>query len=761
MQHFSAPKINPKTYDWSVRAFSTVRHLLGVNIKLHASNNQIEQGHIFLFNHFSRFETFIPQYLIYQEQKVYCRSIAAAEFFHGDERFTRYLHGVGAVPNDMPNLLAFLARDILRGHKVIIFPEGGMVKDKKILSDDGQYTIYSPSAAQRRKHHSGAARLALVLDLYKHLVLEAHKNGDKNTLKQWVRELDLENEEALIERCQEPTRIIPSNITFYPIRISENFLKDSVERFTGRLADKYGEELLIESNLLFKDTDMDIRMGPAIETTLLWPWWDQLILKRAVKGVSNLNDLFSFGTQNEGFLDRLAFSRLRNKTEEVRDLAMKHMYGLVTLNLSHMASALILRLIESGMTSITQKDFLYLLYLSARYISHEENIYLHQSLLDAETYRHLRLGQSKELNQFLETAEDVGLITTTKETLTFLDKLKQEHDFHAVRMENPICVYANECAPILGVKQAIERALADKERLLPQRWVQFYYEDDLLAFEQQKEKYSAAQYCEINSQQTQKADARPFLLEPATQPDKQLAVLLIHGFLASPAEMKGLGTDLANSGYHVYGLRLDGHGTSPCDLRLRSWEDWMRSVQLGYDLLSQQHQQIVVVGFSTGGALALRFAAERPEKLAGLCAVSTPLKFANPNLRYVPLIHHANKLTRWLASQEGILPYLRNDTEHPDINYQHIPIRALYELRKLVGDMDKNLSRINCPTRLIQGDAEQVVKPESARLIRERMVATTPEVVMVTSTRHGIIADDISGTRQHIIDFINRLEESA
>ena len=758
MNYFSPPKINRKTYAWSVRAFSTVKRMLGVNIKLHAPDNQVADGHIFLFNHFARFETFIPQYLIYQEQKAYCRSVAAAEFFEGDDRFTNYLHAVGAVPNNMHGLLNFLARDILMGRKIIIFPEGGMVKDKRIMSSDGELSVYSPSSAERRKHHSGAARLALVLDIYKQAVLKANEEGDDEHLEKWTAELGIDSVETLIKRCSEPTRIVPSNITFYPIRISDNFLKDTMERLTGDLPKKFAEELLIEGNIVFKDTDMDIRMGKPIETSSLWPWWDQLILKQAVKGMSALSDLFALGGEGEGFIDRIAAHRLRNKTEEVRDLVMHQMYDLVTLNLSHIASVLILRLIDDGINKLSQSTFLRMLYLAARYLSHEEDIYLHRSLLNAETYRDLRDGSCEEFQQFLRSGQNAGLIEVSGEELRFLPKLEEEHSFHDVRLENPICVYANECASVEGMESAITRALSNHLTLDGKHWAQFFFEDEMQSYRQAKSKYSGSQFEEINNQQTATKEGSPFFLHPQSNERKKTGILLLHGFLASPAEMKGIGDDLVAQGFTVYGARLEGHGTSPCDLRERGWQEWMRSVERGYEVLASVCEKIVVVGFSTGGALTLKLAAERPEKLSGICAISTPLKFANSNLIFVPLIHHANRLAKWLAAQEGVLPYIINDSEHPDINYRHIPVRALHELRLLVGEMEDNLYRINCPSLLIQGDSEKVVNPESGKLIRDKMVATTPNLIMVPSTRHGILTEDIGGTRQLVIDYVKTLE---
>ena len=60
-------ELNPQVYDWCARVFDQVRKVLAVNIKMHHDRHQIRDGNIFLFNHFARMETFIPQYLIYRE----------------------------------------------------------------------------------------------------------------------------------------------------------------------------------------------------------------------------------------------------------------------------------------------------------------------------------------------------------------------------------------------------------------------------------------------------------------------------------------------------------------------------------------------------------------------------------------------------------------------------------------------------------------------------------------------------------------------
>ena len=44
-------EVRRSTYEWSVRLFRVLQKVLKVNVKLHHSEGQIDEGEIFLFNH--------------------------------------------------------------------------------------------------------------------------------------------------------------------------------------------------------------------------------------------------------------------------------------------------------------------------------------------------------------------------------------------------------------------------------------------------------------------------------------------------------------------------------------------------------------------------------------------------------------------------------------------------------------------------------------------------------------------------------------
>jgi acyl-CoA synthetase (AMP-forming)/AMP-acid ligase II/esterase/lipase len=748
-------EINEAVYQWCVRAFTLLRHRLGINIKVHDADGHFEAGQIFLFNHFARFETIIPQYLIYQATGAFCRCVAASELFEANDSFTKFLWGVGAVPNNHPGLLAFLAAETLRGRKIIFFPEGGMIKDRRVVDDDGQYGVYSPTAHAVRKHHQGPAALASTLEAYKRRILSIHETGDTARLDRWMKALGLASIDALLAAARQPTIIVPANITFYPIHTGDNILRKAAELFGADLSGRAREELLIEGNLLLKRTDMDIRFGKQIRPQVAWNLWERQLLKRAFEQTDSLDEMFALKKESGRWIERLVATAMRRETTRLRDICMQEIYARVTVNLNHLASYLILQLLERGKIEIGRRRFHRLLYAAIKYVQSEPHVRLHRSLANPELYDGIHRGTCAAFDQFLETASVTGLIEATPDRYRFLPKLRQAHGFHEMRLENVIAVYANEIGPIPGACQAVDAAIANEPHTDRAATAKFLFDDELRAYAWCKEHYARPRHAAINDQETASESGKPFLLLPARPRD--IGIVLVHGLLASPAEVHGFGERLATLGYNVVGVRLAGHGTSPWDLRDRSWHDWRRCVQRGYEIMSGLCERVCLIGFSTGGALALHLAADRPAGLAGVAAIAPPLKFVNRNMAFVPIMHGINKLTEWGSSLEGLIPFRSLDSEHPHINYRHAPIRGLFELRRAIDEMERRLGDVDCPVSIIQGTDDPVVDPKGAELIFAKLGSAEKSFRMVASQRHGILYEDIANTQELTLAFLQSL----
>jgi len=750
-----APEINETTYEWCVRAFSLLHDRLGINLKVHGADGKLEDGQIFLFNHFARFETIIPQYIIHKATGSFCRCVAASELFEGSDSVAKFLRSVGAVPTDHPGLLSFLTAEILRGRKVIVFPEGRMIKDRHVVDDEGNFGIFSPTDKAQRKLHKGAAAIALTLEIFKKRILLVHEAEDTPRLQRWVEALGLDSVETLIAAARKRTLIVPGNITFYPIRNDENILSKGVAMFGGEISRAAQEELLVEGNILFKNTDMDVRFGRPIAPGVSWNWWERVVLERVFQRIDSLQDLFALKPDSGRWIDRMVSLVLGRQTRLLRDEYTRGIYFNVTVNLSHLASRLILTLLDRGTTEIGHEPFHTFLYLAVKNAQLKPSIHLHRSLVIPERYDGIHKGVWKRFQQFLDMATSLGLIEITPDKYRFLPKLKQEHGFHDVRLENTVSVYANEIAPVKAACQAVEQAVQSNAAAEKTNLARLLFDDEIRSFRWCRENYSKPRHAHINDQETATENAEPYLLVPENAND--IGVVLVHGFLASPAELKSYGEKLAALGYPVMGVRLRGHGTSPWDLRDRNWKEWLGSVRRGFEIISAFADKVCLVGFSTGGALALRLAAEQPENLAGVVAVSVPVKFRNRNLIFVTVIHGINKLTKWVSSLEGLMPFRLNESEHPHINYRHIPMRGLFELRRLVDNMQRRLADVTCPVAVIQGTEDQIIDPKSADIILKKIASTDVSLHMIPSKRHGILSEDIGGTQELVTSFLMSL----
>jgi alpha-beta hydrolase superfamily lysophospholipase len=96
-------------------------------------------------------------------------------------------------------------------------------------------------------------------------------------------------------------------------------------------------------------------------------------------------------------------------------------------------------------------------------------------------------------------------------------------------------------------------------------------------------------------------------------------VLLVHGLTDSPYHLKAIGEIFFNNGFYVIGLRLPGHGTVPGGLLNVTWEDWYSAVKFGARMVlekieDRRDSKFYVGGFSTGGALTLRYFLETSSK---------------------------------------------------------------------------------------------------------------------------------------------------
>jgi len=204
----------------------------------------------------------------------------------------------------------------------------------------------------------------------------------------------------------------------------------------------------------------------------------------------------------------------------------------------------------------------------------------------------------------------------------------------------------------------------------------------------------------------------PFLLSPEQPP--RAGVILVHGFTASPWEMRLFGETMAAAGYLALGVRLPGHGTTPEDLANRTWEEWLAAVERGYRLLAEQGLRCYGIGMSTGALLLLALGANRP--MQGLVLLAPFLKMRHP-----------------LAPATGLLRFFKGFQKHEvpkdlaPYYYDRRPVNGVYQLCRLTRRVRDLLEAVKSPALVVSSAGDETVVPESAREIFRRLASQHKE----------------------------------
>ena len=104
----------------------------GAKIKVQGEDNIPKQSVLYVINHFTRIETTFLPYIIYKHTEKMALSLAHHSFFGGT--FGKIMGKLGGVSTNDPDRDKIILSALLKGDlSVIIFPEGQMLKDKKLI----------------------------------------------------------------------------------------------------------------------------------------------------------------------------------------------------------------------------------------------------------------------------------------------------------------------------------------------------------------------------------------------------------------------------------------------------------------------------------------------------------------------------------------------------------------------------------------------------------------------------------------------------
>jgi len=717
--------MNRFAFELSSYTLKTFSGFSKANIKIAGKQNIPDGSVIFTANHFTRIETIFLPYHIHKITKKEVWSLAAAELF--DISFLKgILNNLGAVSTKDPHRDELILKTLLSGDvQWIIFPEGMMVKNKKLIKRD-QFAMIDDETVQRPR--TGAAIVALRCEFYRERLRRMRDMGVPE-FDRLVQAFEIKNIDQVLAH---ETYIVPVNITYYPASPKENILSKIGQIVMKEPSKRVMDELMTEGSMLFYNVDINIRFGEPIQIKgyLNDPYIESMLrVKRKIKFDDDISSKQIIGQFSIKIMEKY----------------MSAVYSMTNFNYDHVLAS-VLKHFPYRREGIDIYEFKCKVYYAISWLVSNPAYFKSDNFFDNQVHL-LTDDRFKRFENFFTIAENTGVIKIENGKI-FKDQTKfiTKSNFHTIRIENPVLVMANEVEPIKEVEDFLKKTAQKpydeiinqvKEKIIEKIEVDFSrdYNDHY-----------------IEGESKRKRVGRPIFLK---HKHARAAVLLIHGYMAAPEEMKAFAHYLYEKSFTVYVPRLKGHGTAPEDLAKIKYEQWIESVEEAFVVLRHSCRKIIVGGFSTGAGLALELST-RVDDIAAVFAVAPPMRLNDLGSYFVPAIDAWNVMIKKIHLNTIAKEFIENHPENPHINYGRNPIAGIHQLGKLMEHLEQKLKTINKPTLVVQSRKDPVVNPKGTLKLFEQLGSDNKEYYLFDYDRHGILigegAERIYKAIEHFIE---------
>lgn len=695
--------MNRSAYFTTGFAIKTFASLSRANVVITGQENIPEGPKIFVINHFTRVETLLIPYYIFSLTGVPALSLASHTLFQG--KLKRYLELVGAVSTADPNRDRIIIKSLLTGvENWIIFPEGRMVKSKKIIGDGGFMVSHEGG---RHKPHTGAASLALRTEFFRNHLLE-REQLEPEQVATLLHGFDLD---SLDQLCDKTTSIVPVNLTYYPIRAQENLASQFAMRIMKEVPERLLEELMTEGTMFLSGVDLDIHFGQPISIS-------------EYVGGGALPGYFSMESDEEPQFSEELSRKMRLQADDIMHRYMKAIYDMTTVNHDHLFASFLKRFLYRKTTAMGLRRKVY---LAAKTISDKDCVScnVHRSLKEEQVHL-LTDDRFARAENFIKLALEKNVIVEKDGELVKRKRnIPDLLQFHRERIDNPIDVMVNEVEPLRYIQKLVRWVGLRPDFVVKEKIVRILLGEEQRSY---REDCKGCGQAKLNS-------TGPLLLPGST---RKIGVVLVHSYLSIPEELLELGRFLNRQGLWVYLPRLPGHGTTPEDLASKEYAAWQLSVEKGYAIISTICKKVVIGGVSMGGCLSLELAA-RLKELAGVFAVCPPLSLKNYSTSFMPSIDVWHRILAKMKRNDLDVRYFQFESENPYINYDRNPVLSIKNVGTFLEKLRPALKDVSQPSLILHAEGDPVVDSGGSRILYDELGSTMKEYLLFSSDRHILV----------------------
>lgn len=219
--------------------------------------------------------------------------------------------------------------------------------------------------------------------------------------------------------------------------------------------------------------------------------------------------------------------------------------------------------------------------------------------------------------------------------------------------------------------------------------------------------------------------------------------LVLHGLGGGPYEVAPIVDAMEAEGVKVSAPVLPGHeGPGPI-MPTSCWRDWIAAALSAHDDLSAFGAPVAVVGFSTGGTLALELAGLRPVARQVLLAPFLAIRFS----RMIPIrpAVYLRTIARVLPDLRRRPPAVRDRAIRRSIaessGFRTFSLGATLSALELIDRVKPMVPKIAIPTLILQGKRDTVVEPRDARWLLDNLGSTHKGLVVLPRSDHLLAFD--------------------
>lgn len=242
------------------------------------------------------------------------------------------------------------------------------------------------------------------------------------------------------------------------------------------------------------------------------------------------------------------------------------------------------------------------------------------------------------------------------------------------------------------------------------------------------------------------AAPKPFLFEGGDR-----AVLLLHGFTGSSADVRMLGRFLQKKGYTCHAPQYKGHGVPPEELVHTGPEDWWQDVLDGYNFLKERgHEEIAVAGLSLGGVFSLKLGYTLPVK--GIIPMCAPMHIKSEEVMYKGVLAYAEEYKKREQKSED---QIKGEMDE----FCKTPMTTLKALQRLLEEVRDNVDMIYTPTFVVQARHDEMINTESANIIHDKIQSDEKQLKWYENSTHVItLGEEKEQLHEDVYEFLEELD---